>query len=112
MDRAAVLDRVEGDVELLKQLVDLFQEDSARLLRDIRAALDRRDAQALRRSAHALKGSVGNFAASSAFDAALKAELLVHDGELTGAEEAVRVLESEVEALNVELSSFAKELTS
>src|SRR5581483_6963715 len=41
MDRAAVLERVEGDVELLRQLVELFREDSARHLRDLRAALER-----------------------------------------------------------------------
>ncbi len=72
MDRAAVLERVEGDVELLRQLVELFREDSARHLRDLRAALERGDAKAIERSAHALKGSTSNFCAPSAWEAALR----------------------------------------
>lgn len=110
MDKATVLDRVEGDVELLKELVDLFRDDSARLLRELHAALDQGDARALERSAHALKGSVGNFCASSAWEAALNLETLARSGVIVGAEEALHALDREVEALNADLASFAKEL--
>jgi len=112
MDKAALLDRVEGDVELLKQLVDLFRDDSGRLLCDVHAALDHGDLRALERSAHALKGSVGNFCASSAWEAALQLETLARSGVIAGADEVFQRLDREVKTLNAELSALARELAS
>ncbi len=110
MDKDAVLDRVEGDVELLKQLAELFREDSARHLRDLRAALERGDVRSIERSAHTLKGSVGNFCAASASEAALKLEMLARQGEVAGAGEAIQNLEREVKTLNADLAAFTQEL--
>jgi two-component system sensor histidine kinase/response regulator len=110
MDRAAVLERVEGDVELLKQLVELFREDSARHLSDLRAALERGDVKAIERSAHALKGSTSNFGAPSAWEAALRLETLAHQGGIAAAKDAFRALEREVENLSADLTAFTQEL--
>ena len=58
IDWSAALDSVEGDRELLKELVAAFLEDSPRLMADIRESLRKRDPTALQRAAHALKGSM------------------------------------------------------
>jgi hypothetical protein len=51
-----VLARVGGDRELLAEISKLFVEDAPRHLERIRAALDARDGDALRRAAHGLQG--------------------------------------------------------
>src|SRR5207248_10364829 len=66
LDRAAILARVEGDTTLLREVTDLFLEDAPRLLAEIRDAISRKDAKALERAAHALKGSIANFGAVAA----------------------------------------------
>ena len=62
-DRDAALERMDGDVELLKELVGLFLDECPQRMAEIREALTRRDATKLRQAAHTLKGSVGNFGA-------------------------------------------------
>ncbi|MBC8117053.1 MAG: response regulator, partial [Candidatus Saccharimonas sp.] len=57
------LARVRGDAEFLKELIGLFLEESAELMRDLRQAIDRQDATQVQRTAHSLKGAAGNFAA-------------------------------------------------
>jgi PAS domain S-box-containing protein len=99
MDTASALARVEGDVELLQELVALFLEDLPDLLTNLREAVTAGDAGAIERAAHKLKGSVGNFAAQPAFDAALRLEKIGRVGELTEAESAYHALLQEIDLL-------------
>jgi signal transduction histidine kinase/CheY-like chemotaxis protein len=64
-----VLARVGGDRELLAEISRLFVEDAPRHLERIRAALDARDGDALRRAAHGLKGAAANFDAEGVVSA-------------------------------------------
>jgi len=64
-----VLARVGGDRELLAEISKLFVEDAPRHLVRIRAALDARDGDALRRAAHGLKGAAANFDAEGVVSA-------------------------------------------
>src|SRR5205823_6404797 len=93
LDKAELLKRVEDDMELLRELAALFGESCPKQLDAVRAAIAERDAAALERAAHAIKGSVGNFAAHSAFEAALRLELMGREGDLSGAEKACTALE-------------------
>src|SRR5207237_870500 len=74
VDEAKLLHRVGGDAELLAELIDLFLGECPKLLGEIRSALTAQDGNRLRRAAHALKGSAGNFDASAAYDAAARLE--------------------------------------
>jgi two-component system sensor histidine kinase/response regulator len=98
-NKNAALDRVDGDWDLLKELIALFLEDYPELLRQIRDAVQAGDAQALQHSAHTLKGSVGNFCAKSAFDAAYKLEVIGRKQDLSEAGSALETLEKELELL-------------
>ena len=93
-----------------KRLSHLFVEDSPRLLAEIRAAIPRGDAETVRNSAHTLKGSVGNFAAEAAFQAAFKLEAMGRNQDLTGAQEAMLELEREIELVVGELVSLTQEI--
>jgi two-component system sensor histidine kinase/response regulator len=99
LDRAAALAHVEGDTDLLGELVALFLEDCPRLVGAVREALARNDAKALERAAHALKGTLSNFAAVAATAAALRLEQMGHGDNLAQAGEACAALEAEIERL-------------
>lgn len=56
----------DGDVAIAREIADLFREDSQRLVRGIRAALDSGSAAELRRRAHTLKSTCATVGASAA----------------------------------------------
>jgi two-component system sensor histidine kinase/response regulator len=62
-DRAAALDRLDHDEDLLWDVVQQFIDDAPALLAAIEAAIGHNDADALRDAAHSLKGSAGYLAA-------------------------------------------------
>jgi two-component system, sensor histidine kinase and response regulator len=72
---AAALERVDGDRELMRELAGLFLGECPRRMSEIRQAIDRQDGTGLWRAAHDLKGSVGNFGARRAYEAAARLEL-------------------------------------
>jgi two-component system sensor histidine kinase/response regulator len=105
-DRAAALDRVGGDLELLIELAGMFMEDYPQILAEIESALRNGDSDALSASAHTLKGAVGNFSAQNAYDAAFALEQIGRSGDLSEATSAYRVLKQELERLQPMLGSL------
>jgi CheY-like chemotaxis protein len=105
-DSNAVLERVGGDRELLREVALLFFEDTPVLLAEIRAAIDRNDPPALERSAHRLKGSVSNFGAKLAQEAALRLELMGRQGDVSNASERYQELERELAAVTSAIESL------
>jgi HPt (histidine-containing phosphotransfer) domain-containing protein len=105
-NRAAALEWVGGDVALLVELRDILCEGCAGYLRDIREAVARWDPDALEHSAHTLKGSVASFCAKAATAAALRLEEMGRDRDLTNAERALAVLETEIERLKSALAEL------
>lgn len=108
LDRNLALERMGGDEQLLREIARLFLDDYPNLLREIRAAVEAGDAVGLERSAHSLKGSVANFAASSACDAAWTLEQIAHAGNLQDSAAALRDLEAAFAELTPELEDLAK----
>ena len=72
-DKAVALSRVGGDAELLKEIAVLFLDDYPNSLSELRLAVACGDAKRVERSAHGIKGSVSNFGARPAVDAAMQA---------------------------------------
>ena len=106
IDGEALLQRMGGDRELLEQLVELLRSDSPKLLSEIRAAIERGDAEAARHAAHTLKGSVGNFSATTAVAAARELENIAKHGDLSKAVEVADRLEEEIQQLQSMLVAF------
>ena len=96
IDESRLLERVGGDRKALARLVRLFLADSRTLLARLRAAVKRGDAPELRNAAHALKGSVSNFAAAAATAAAARLQEIGERGDLTQASLAQASLEQEL----------------
>ena len=95
----ALLARVGGDAELLGEMAAMFLDECPRHVSGIRQAVAGHDARSLESAAHALRGSVSNFTARRASQAALSLELMGRDGDLTGSEQALAALEEELERL-------------
>jgi len=106
LDEALALSRVGGDVELLREVIDLFLDDYPSTLQKIQSAVAASDASALEQHAHSLKGSVSTFGASRAFEAAFQLEKQGRSGHLGGAQEGLIELEQALEALRPELESL------
>src|SRR5580704_16228237 len=106
LDREVALLRVGGDVELLKEIAVLFLENYEAWLGELREAAARGDAKVVENTAHGLKGSVANFGAQNAVDAALQLETLGRNRDLTGVSTSLSALESALEALRPELESL------
>jgi PAS domain S-box-containing protein len=109
-DRAALLERVEGDRKLLRQIVEVFLEESPRMMEAISTAVEKRDAKRLERAAHTLKGATGNLAAGDAREAARILESLAAQGKLAGAADACRALERELDRLKPALLSICDDV--
>jgi len=107
-DREEALERVDNDKELLREIIALFEEECPQLLDAIRRAIAEKDGDALQHSAHTLKGSVGNFAARAAFDAAFQLERMGKERRWEGAEQALAELEREIERLLPALKELAQ----
>ncbi len=107
LDERSLLDRVGGDRQLLAELARIFLADSPQMMAAIRSAVQQRDAAALRRAAHTLKGSVANFSASGAVEAALRLETMGGDGDLDGVEAAWSRLEEEIARVHEAVDRFA-----
>lgn len=105
-DLSEALARVDGDHELLREMAELFLEESPRFVSEIQTALKNNDIQSLTYAAHTLKGSVGNFAAPEAAEAARQLEHMGRKGELEGAGVILAQLEAALGRLQPALESL------
>jgi HPt (histidine-containing phosphotransfer) domain-containing protein len=108
LDREALLERVEGDRELLSEMVALFLDDCPNRLAQLRDALLRGDAADVALVAHSIKGSVCNLSACAATDAAAKLEKLASSGDLSLSRKAGEDLERELARLQPALKAIVR----
>jgi signal transduction histidine kinase/CheY-like chemotaxis protein len=94
-ERHAALERLGGDSQLLSEVIQLFLVDCPLRLAAIKAAVEARNAEALCREAHGLKGAAGNLSAVSLFETAEILEELGREHRFDAAEAAWRKLSDE-----------------
>lgn len=111
IDKHRLLARLRGDVPLLREIVELFAESSRNRMEEIHAALAGGDLQVLAQAAHAFKGSVANFSARDAVEAAVNLEQLARAGALESARVASKVLEQEIHRLETALVDLLAEVS-
>jgi HPt (histidine-containing phosphotransfer) domain-containing protein len=108
-DRDQALGRVGGDLDLLKEIAQLFLDETSAMLGAIDQAIAARDAKALERSAHTLKGCVANFDTGTCFNAALALEKAGRNQEFGEATECYRNLTRALDRLCPSLIDLANE---
>lgn len=107
----SALEAVDGDRDLLCRMIELFMKQCPTLLQEIGVALDKADRLALQRAAHTLRGSVCNFGADRAYDAASRVERAGRAGDWPAAADARATLEKELEKLRSALADFLSDRT-
>jgi HPt (histidine-containing phosphotransfer) domain-containing protein len=110
-DRSTALDQVEGDEQLLSELVGLFLNDYHHWLIELRQVLASGDLETVTQIAHTLKGAAASIGASTTHMAAMRLEQFGHAADLSLAAAAFASLEVELERLTPVLMSFVKEVT-
>jgi HPt (histidine-containing phosphotransfer) domain-containing protein len=108
IDWMHTLESVEGDHDLMKTLVEVAMEEGPRLLQAVRDAVEREDAEAIRRAAHALEGSIRNFGQTRAFDRALELERMGGNEDLEDSRGVLAALEKAMAGLLCDLSEYSK----
>jgi len=101
--REVALVKMGGDEELLKEVVVAFLEACEATVEPVEAAVRARDAKALRRAAHTLKGSVATFSTGTVYETALELERCGRDDSMEGAQQLYQRLDRELAQLLPEL---------
>jgi HPt (histidine-containing phosphotransfer) domain-containing protein len=106
VDRYALLDRLGGNSQLLRELVQIYLSESPSLLAAAQRALREKNGQNLARLAHTIKGSAGNFIARATLETAGRLEAFAEQGDFSRAQEALNALELEMERLGRALQKW------
>jgi CheY-like chemotaxis protein/HPt (histidine-containing phosphotransfer) domain-containing protein len=108
LDREAVLARIDGDLELLAEMVGLFEGRSVEILATLERGLEGEIDETMVRAAHTLKGTVANLGALSLFEVARDFELALRAGDRDTAIAELPSLAREVEAFRHALRELVR----
>jgi CheY-like chemotaxis protein/HPt (histidine-containing phosphotransfer) domain-containing protein len=105
-DRAAALERCGEDPGLLRELIDMFLSEIPGWMAALDQALRAGDADQVKRMAHTIKGAVGTFGATPAWDASYRVETLGREHALAEAGPAWQEMQAVIERLRKALAAF------
>ena len=111
LDRVSLLDRVEGDQELLAEIIHVFLADAPQLLVAMRNALQQGDMILLERAAHSMKGAASNMSASAAVSAASQLEQNAKKKDAESSKSNLAALQGAVERLLPVLADLCQEVS-
>ena len=97
VDLNAALEVVDGDVEILQMVVEMFLGEYGEQMAALGEAVARQDAPDVERVAHRLKGVVSNVGGMAASKPAGRLEAMGTAGDLDGAPAALEDLKAEME---------------
>jgi two-component system, sensor histidine kinase and response regulator len=107
---AELVDRVDNDQELLRELLNIFKEDFPRTMQSLESAVRAGDLKNSARLSHTLKGMLSSLGATRTAAAAAKLEALSSAGETASLEGAFNALEAEAHSLVPELETYMAEV--
>jgi HPt (histidine-containing phosphotransfer) domain-containing protein len=106
LDIRGALARLDGDEDLLVDLMGFFLEDSSRLLAQLSAAVAAADATEIRMTAHALKGLVAGCGGVRAAAAAKRLEIAAESRNLRDIPALAAALTTEIETVRCEAQGY------
>jgi CheY-like chemotaxis protein/HPt (histidine-containing phosphotransfer) domain-containing protein len=109
LEQAALLEFIDGDMELLGEVARLFQRDAGALMARAREAIACRDAAALGFALHSLRGMLRNLAANAAQETAGQLQNVDLDAEPARARDLLAGLEDQVRALEGRLAVMTRQ---
>jgi two-component system, sensor histidine kinase and response regulator len=106
LDAEALMEEYDGDRDVLRRMVEIFERDSRGRLAKLREAIQARNAKVVKEEAHALKGGVGAFYASAVYETAYNLESMGAREDLREADRTFRVLERQLQSLRQKLDEL------
>jgi HPt (histidine-containing phosphotransfer) domain-containing protein len=104
LDRLRLRELTDGDADFERELLETFVASARVLMAELRAGLMARNAAALAKDAHSLKGVSLNVGATSLAKLAAELEMAARTGKLESIDVTLERLRSEEQALWVELA--------
>jgi len=105
-DTTALWNRVDGDVNLLRELAAVFAAEAPAILAQIELGIHSGNPETVEKASHKLKGSALQLAASAAAGAARQLEEMGKSKSLSGAEASLVTLRNELRLLQDALNSM------
>lgn len=102
----AAINRLGGDRELFKEFVEIYLQDSSKLIQKIEVAIQQNDPEQLEKGAHALKGLMSNFGAKPCVEQALRFEKAGREGKVVEVADELENLKNLNRKLREELDPF------
>lgn len=109
VDAKALIARVDGDKELLSELIGHFIDSYPKLLSDIEAAITLGNTDELAKAAHKLRSSAGKLEGKGMVKATIRLEAIANAGSLTRARDIYFEIKKEVERMRQELIALTME---
>jgi CheY-like chemotaxis protein len=109
IDWQRALESLDGNRQLLGELIDIFREECPKLRGEIESALAAGDLALLRRAAHTLKGALSHLAAGTALHLAQQMEDLARGQNLPAASRVWPQLQVALDQLTPAFMEFAKQ---
>jgi signal transduction histidine kinase/CheY-like chemotaxis protein len=107
-NRTEALDRIGGDEELLRDLCQIFLDESPKLLEKLQQAVAAGDSDGVMRAAHSLKGESSYLGADGTSQAARQLEEMGRNQDLSRAGNALAILERDIATLHHDLKDLAE----
>jgi len=104
-DVVELLERVEGDRQLMRELLVMFKGDIPGTMQTARMALNMREPRGLARAAHGIKGMLKNLAMGPGSETAGALEEAAEKESLSECEELLRKLEEAVARILLEVET-------
>lgn len=108
-DRAGVVNRVESDMDLLRELVEIFLSEYEEHLETIRYSIHEKDAYRLNRESHSIKSALGNLGGMRAHKAAFALENAGREDKFEETPVLFEGLKAEIQDFLEHLAAFMKE---
>jgi len=110
LDRPSLLERVGGDLELVREVTDLFLRDCGKFMDEVRATTRSGDVAALGYALHTMRGMFRNLSAESAQELVGRMQAMALEKDFARIEAAHALLELEITALTAELRQLVSEV--
>jgi PAS domain S-box-containing protein len=105
-----LLERLEGDQDFLRELLQIFRADSATSLMKVREALALKDLAEVSRAAHTLKGMLKNLSMNAAAEVAAALETAARNGARAEAETLLERLDRSLAGIMPEVETHLAEV--
>jgi HPt (histidine-containing phosphotransfer) domain-containing protein len=101
LDWEGVMDRVDNDIDLYFDLIDMFFADYPSSFNTLKESVTNSNSNEIDRKAHSLKSALGNLGAMQAYEAAYKLERAGKSSETANYVNYLKSFEEAVEAFRI-----------